>query len=230
MSTQAVADLQADLQTTLQVQRLARVREQLAASPLVAAGGALRTRVLAPATLADLVRDALAAHREAAEARVEPDPDAERGEPERGNPERWLESAPGGPALARFTGSAEVLDVLTRATGVTWRPAGPGTWSYYRREGHHLGVHRDLSVCDLAVITCVCDRGGEGQQGLLRLWPTRAGESSDAIRRDPRDAHHLRLRTGETLLLLGGLVPHQLLPLGPRQLRIVAPLCYQAVA
>ena len=27
---------------------------------------------------------------------------------------------------------------------------------------------------------------------------------------------------------LGGIVPHQVLPLGPRQLRIVAPLCYQA--
>lgn len=206
-----------------QDRRFARVRDRLATSPLVRAGGLLRTRILDTAGLATLVRDAGEAHPHAAEARVaSPTPGG------RGDPDRWLESAPGGPALDRFAGSAAVLDALTRATGVTWRPAGPGSWSYYRSEGHHLGVHRDLAVCDLAVITCVVDEGGRDGEGLLRLWPSRAREPLDDIRADPREARHVRLRAGETVLLLGGIVPHQVLPLGPAQLRIVAPLCYQA--
>lgn len=206
-----------------QTRRFARVRDRLASSPLIGAGGLLRTRILDETVLTALVSDAEQAHRHAVEARVEMHRLGERGAPD-----RWLESAPGGPALEQFACSAVVLDTLARATGVAWQPAGPGTWSYYRREGHHLGIHRDLAVCDLAVITCVLDQGGHGQAGLLRVWPARARESLDDIRRNPQDACHVRIRAGETVLLLGGIVPHQVLPVGPRQVRIVAPLCYQA--
>jgi hypothetical protein len=38
------------------------------------------------------------------------------------------------------------------------------------------------------------------------------------------------LKPGETLLLLGGVVPHRLMPLGPDHLRIIAPLCYRMAA
>lgn len=207
-----------------QTRRFARVRDRLASSPLIGAGGLLRTRILDSCGLIALVDDAEQAHPRAAEARVETHRSGERGDPD-----RWLESAPGGPALEQFACSEVVLDTLARATGVAWQPAGPGTWSYYRREGHHLGIHRDLAVCDLAVITCVVDQGGHGPAGLLRVWPARARESLDDIRGNPHDARHLRIRAGETVLLLGGIVAHQVLPLVPRQLRIVAPLCYQAV-
>ena len=207
-----------------QARRFARVHDRLARSPLIDGGGLLRTRMVGDIGLGALVRDAVQAHPHAAEAHM-----ISRASGERGDPDRWLESAPGGPALERFAHSEAVLDTLTRATGVAWQPAGPGTWSYYRREGHHLGIHRDLAVCDLAVITCVVDEGGHGTQGLLRLWPSRARESIDDIRHNPRRAIHLRIAAGQTVLLLGGLVAHQVLPLGPQQIRIVAPLCYQAV-
>jgi len=188
-------------------------------------GGLLRTRILGDAVLGALVRDALMAQPSAAEARVEV-----RSADSRGDPDRWLESAPGGPGLQAFAASEGVLDTLVRATGVPWELAGPGSWSYYRREGHHLGLHRDLEVCDLAVITCVVDEGaGDTDAGVLRVWPTRPRDSLEEIRRDPFGAHDVRLHPGETLLLLGGLVAHRVLPLARGQIRIVAPLCYQAV-
>jgi hypothetical protein len=204
--------------------RLSTVRERLAGSPLVRGGGLLRTRILAPATLAALVRDAVEAHRSAAEARVGLEEDRPRGDPD-----RWLESATGGAALQAFAASEEVRDLLVRSTGVGWVPAGPGSWSYYRRAGHHLGLHRDLAVCDLALVTCVVDEGAEAGSGLLRLWPGRAREPLEAVRRDPRGSVDVRLAAGQSALLLGGVVPHQVLPLRAGHVRIVAPLCYQAV-
>lgn len=205
-----------------QRRRFASVRGRLARSPLIGHGGLLRTRLLDGAGLAALVRDAEVAHGAAVEARVDVrDPD------ERGAPDRWLESAPGGAGLGAFAASAAVDDALVRATGVPWVPAGPGSWSFYRRAGHHLGLHRDLAVCDLAVITCVVDSGGAGDGGLLRLWPGRARESLEEILADPRGAVDVRLEPGQTVLLLGGLVAHQVLPLQAGHVRVVAPLCYQ---
>ncbi|WP_203231169.1 hypothetical protein [Nocardioides caldifontis] len=184
-------------------------------------GGILRTRLVRPADLEALVRDAVESHARATEARVESSADL------RGDPERWLESAPGGDAINRFATSEAVLERLRCATDVPWQPAGPGSWSYYRRSGHHLGLHQDLAVCDLAVITCVVDEGDSRDSGVLRLWPSRVRDDLDAIRRDPTGAVDIRLQAGETLVLLGGIVAHQLMPLAPDHVRIVAPLCYQ---
>jgi hypothetical protein len=188
-------------------------------------GGILRTRLTQPADLEALIRDAAASHDTATEAKVETRTDR------RGDPDRWLESAPGGDALHRFATSDAVLDQLRRATGVPWQLAGAGSWSYYRRHGHHLGLHRDLAVCDLAVITCVTNQGtspSTGATGALRLWPSRIRDPLEDIRSDPTGAVDLYLHTGDTLILLGGIIPHQLTPLGDNHIRIVAPLCYQA--
>jgi hypothetical protein len=207
-----------------QKERVATVRDRLRTSRLVTSGGVLRTRVLGPADLDELVGDALAARPYATEARVEARPSDARGDPD-----RWLDSAVGGPALQAFVESDRVLRVLARATGVTWRPAGPGSWSYYQRAGHHLGLHRDLAICDLAVITCVVDeRADDCDGGILRVWPTRPRATLDEIRADQSGAYDVRLAPGETLLLLGGFLAHRLLPLSPGQVRVVAPACYQA--
>jgi hypothetical protein len=208
---------------TAQLQRLGAVRARLARSPIVRSGGVLRTRLLDPDRLATLAEDARASHAGATESRRDVASD------ERGDPDRWLESAPGGSALQAFASSDAVLARLVRATGVPWQPAGPGSWSYYRREGHYLGLHRDLSVCDLAVITCVVDRGARASSGTLRVWPTRARDSLDGVRQDPTGGVDVRVEAGETVFLLGGLVPHCVTPLESARVRIVAPLCYQAV-
>lgn len=182
----------------------------------------LVTRIAARSELAALSADSQRSHPNAVEARVEA-----HSSDERGDPDRWLESAPGGSTLDTFAGTPDMLRLLRRATGVTWEPAGPGTWSYYRREGHHLGVHRDLAVCDLAVITCVRNEGGGTSSGVLRLWPTRARESLNALRGEDHGGIDVHLEAGDTILLLGGVVPHRVLPMAPGHVRIVAPLCYR---
>lgn len=207
-----------------QAQRFSGVRARLARSPLVQGGGFLRTRIVGADGLSRLVHDAEAAHASAVEAHeTSPGLDA------RGAPDRWLESAPGGSALQQFAESGDLLDVLIRATGVGWKSAGPGSWSYYRREGHYLGLHRDLAVCDLAVITCVRADGSGSSDGVLRLWPTRAKESLAQIRARPEGGIDVRLAPGESALLLGGVVAHQVTPLSHGQVRVVAPLCYQVL-
>ena len=208
-----------------QRRRFAAVRDRLAASPLVRGGGVLLCRLTSTSTLAGLQAEAARAHHDAVEARV-----IEPGQSDgRGDPDRWLESSPGGPALDDFAGSAALSRALERATGVRWQPAGPGSWSYYRRPGHHLGIHRDLAVCDLAVITCVVNDRAQGRSGALRLWPTRAAAPLDELRSDSRGAIDVYLQTGGTVLLLGGVVPHRVLPLTTGHVRVVAPLCYRAV-
>ena len=210
-------------EVTSQRRRVAAVRSGLAASRLVTGGGVLVTRIISPGDLVALSTDAVDAHAHAVEAHVE----GPRVNDDRGDPDRWLESAPGGRALDAFVRAPAMLRLLRLATGVTWEPAGPGSWSYYRREGHHLGLHRDLAVCDLAVITCVVNEGHVTGSGALRLWPGRAQEPMRALRADDRGGLDVHLAAGETLLLLGGVVPHRLLPLAAGHVRIVAPVCYR---
>ena len=60
------------------------------------------------------------------------------------------------------------------------------------------------------------------------LWPERAEEPLSAIRADPgRGAVLRRLGPGQTLLLMGGMVPHALLPVRSGQLRFISVLCFR---
>lgn len=185
-------------------------------------------RLLDAGALGRLRRDALASHAAAEESHVvEPDGETWRG----GNPDRWLESAAGGDPLQAFYHSPAILALLRELTGREWTQSGAaGTYSYYRRPGHHLGVHRDVDECDLAVITCVHESAGAraGPAGALCLYPRRSDETIPELRARPDEgAVYVRLKPGESIVLLGGLVPHRVLPMGEGYARIVAPLCYR---
>lgn len=210
------------------VAEVATIGQLLARSELGRSGHAVITQVFDSTHLARLREEALTVHANAIESRVSAPNDLVHGDPD-----RWLESAPGGPELDRLLRDHVLLDLLHQVTGLSWRPAGPkGSFSYYRREGHHLGLHRDIDACELACISCVEDDcpTERGTSGVLRLYPTRIGEPLRDIRSSPhRGAVDVRLRPGQTIILLGGVVPHLLMPMGPKHLRIVAPLCYQAV-
>jgi hypothetical protein len=203
--------------------------DRLRRSELVAAGGAVVTSFLDAPAVARLRAEAFDAHKRAQTSRRDDPNDGVRGDPD-----RWLESAPGGPELDSLYRSEAVFDLLEGLTGLAWRRTGEaGAFSYYRLPGHHLGLHRDIDSCDLACITCVHDQAqfAGGASGALCLYPSRTGEVLSDIRATPEHgAVHIHLVPGQTLVLLGGLVPHRLLPMATGHVRIVAPLCYQVAA
>jgi hypothetical protein len=200
-------------------------RAAILRSQLVAEGGFVVTRVLGPAQTDTLRREAAVRHRRARACRI-PEPPA--GPETRGQPDRWLDVAVGGPRLEGFFCSSPVLEVLADLTGATWRPHGTqGTYSYYRTEGHYLGVHRDAVGCDLAVITCLSDTA-PGAGGNLVVYPSAATRPLESVRADLADgARAVRLLPGESAILLGSLVPHRVAPVAAGQVRVVAPLCYE---
>lgn len=212
---------------------------QLAGSPLVRAGGWRVERLLTGRALAALAAESRSCHGGATESVVaEPHDD----DPRRGHPDRRLESAPGGPVLRALYSSPVLHGLLARLTGAAWEPSGlQATYSYYRAPGHYLGLHRDVDVCDLAVIACVADdgpgaqvglddddpAGGGATSGVLHVYPGRAGDALAAIRADRRGGSAVPVVPGEAVVLLGGVVPHEVSPVAPRRCRVVAPLCFR---
>jgi hypothetical protein len=153
------------------------------------------------------------------------------GEEHRGGaPDRWLESAVGGHELAALYASPKLAELLLSLTTLRWSPSGgQGTYSYYRRPGHYLGLHRDVDECDLAVIVCLAEEyaSDPGAAGTLCLYPQRTHEPLSALRATPDDgALYIRVRPGEAAVLLGGVVPHRVIAMGEAHERVVAPLCF----
>ena len=205
------------------------VQRRLAGSDLMRMGGAAVTTLADQAEVAALRDEALALWDSAETVHVAGPRDEDR---IRGDPDRWLDWATGGPALMRFYRRTDVLDLLGRLTGIEWEPSGDqGMYSYYRRPGQYLGLHRDIDTCDLAIITCVHDvvPADPGTSGTLCLYPGRTAEPLSRIRAtSERGGVFLRLPVGRSLIILGGMIPHTLLPMAPGHVRIVAPLCYMA--
>jgi hypothetical protein len=207
------------------------VRERLAAGLLARSGGFLVVSLLDRESLARLAAEAGEARAHAETFRtVQHDGEERRG----GAPDRWLESAVGGEELSRLYLSPALAQLLRDVTRLSWAPSGGnGTYSYYRRRGHYLGLHRDVEECDLAVIICVADEyaGDPGTAGTLCVYPQRAHEPLSAIRATPESGVlHIRVRPGEAAVLLGGIVPHRVVPVGSGHERIVAPLCFSATS
>lgn len=205
------------------------VAAALAASPLLRRGGFdVFEGMLDGAMLRSLLAEAQE-NRAAAQAS---DVLADDGEELRGgSPARRFLSASGGPFQDAFYQAPWMMELLGELLGMGVAPTGGrGTFSYYARPGDYLALHRDVEACDVAVISCLHDEPLEGDGGSLRLYPGRIAEPLSSIRRSPEwGALSLRLLPGQTLVLLGGLVPHTVLPVAPGQERIVSVLCYQAL-
>lgn len=198
---------------------------------LMRAGGHAVYRGMVDAVLhARLVAEALEAWRAAEDATAREDrADEQRG----GMPARAYRTAHGGPAQDAFYQAPWLAALLGDLSGLAVTPTGMrGTYNYYARPGDHLALHRDVRRCDLTLIVGLTahDPLASGG-GMLRLYPGRCGEPLSEIRRSPwQGARDVALAEGDALLLLGGIVPHCLRPVGPSQSRVVSIMCFRDLA
>jgi hypothetical protein len=147
-----------------------------------------------------------------------------------GKPPRSFLSAIGGPILDAFYYSNETLLQLKQVTGLDIYQSGfQGTYSYYARQGDYLGLHRDIEMCDVAVLTCLYDsKPMENGGGALCLYPSRCWEPLSVIRNTPNERIlPVQLMPGQTIVLYGGVVPHLVTPMAHEQVRIISVLCYR---
>ena len=142
-----------------------------------------------------------------------------------GNPSRSLAAAHGGHTQWQIFSDGRFLDALAEECGLPVSPTGGGSYSYYERPGDFLSLHRDVLTCDLTVITCLHDNGGDG--GLL-VYPQFSHEPLSVAARAGRNAATaVAIRTGESAALLGGVIPHEVAPMRVGQERIVSVMCYR---
>lgn len=195
----------------------------LARSPLAAAGGVAIIDLLDEVTLRAIQAEADRSYANNVEHRLETPPS----DPwDRGNPDRWLRSAAGGPVLAMLMASRKLTEVLDAQTGIAWSPLSPqGSFSYYDQPGHHLGVHRDIERCDLTCIIC-CDLTGTGSGSELMVYRSAVRTPLDHLRQGVVAGRAVSLQPGQAALILGGLVPHKVTPVVGDLRRTVAPICF----
>lgn len=201
--------------------------EHVRESPLMQAGGyAVFDGLLDAAAMQRLLKEAIHQTRYA-EASVVATSDGE--EVRGGSPARRFLSAAGSDVQDALYLGARMRDFLADVTGLSARPTSRrGTYTYYVRVGDHLALHRDIESCDLVVISCLHDASEGAERGELRVYPARTDEPLSAIRASPLDgAVPVRLAPGQTLVMFGGIVPHELTPVVAGQRRIVSVLCYR---
>lgn len=145
-----------------------------------------------------------------------------------GNPARAYRVAASGSTQWNVYGPPGMPDFLSRLMNTAVAATGSGTYSYYEDSGDFLALHRDVLTCDLAVITCLADDAPESDGGSLRLYPQHLNEPLSVVRAaNGAGSTLLHLKPGETLVLLGGILPHEVLPVSEGHNRIVSVMCYQ---
>ncbi|MGJ8618342.1 MAG: hypothetical protein ACSHWS_15985 [Sulfitobacter sp.] len=146
-----------------------------------------------------------------------------------GNPSRFLATAIGGEIQSELYADASLAERLGALSGTKLKPTGTeGSYSYYDRPGHYLGLHRDIRTCDLTLITCLEKTESVAASGALRLYPKSAGASLESITKEtPRV--DFNLQATDSIVLLGGVVPHEVLPAARGFSRSVSVLCFEMI-
>lgn len=153
-----------------------------------------------------------------------PDVVEERG----GSPARAFRFALGRDCQWRLLSSATVLRSLAQVVGRAVMLAGSGSLIYYEEPGDFLELHRDIIGCDLAMITSLGEIAPASGGGELLVYPEFRGQPLAAVRAAGRSAAtSVLLRPGETVVMLGGILPHEVTPLVRGQERIVSVMCYR---
>lgn len=142
-----------------------------------------------------------------------------------GNPARVYRAAAAGREQYRVFSCKSMLDALSELCGHAVQCSGTGSYTYYHDTGDYLGLHRDIERCEVATITCLEDDGPE-LRGGLRAYPEYAGRPLVAIYEDRPLGVELPTRPGDTIVIAGGIVPHEVTPIVAGQRRTVALACY----
>jgi hypothetical protein len=148
-----------------------------------------------------------------------------------GTPRRRLYSAEAGPAQDEWYLSPQLAEALSDLCRLRVSPSGTrGSYSYYAHAGDFLDLHRDVETCDVTLITCLHDNSdATDPHGALVVYPDRLDEPLSAIRGTPdQGAYPLKLVPGQSAILMGGVVPHFVQPVGEGQVRVISALCFVA--
>lgn len=147
-----------------------------------------------------------------------------------GVPARQLSTAGGGPVQDELYRSPYLRSFLGELCGGPVRPSGSrGSYSYYVAPGDHLGLHLDIVTCDVTVI-CVLADSSPDNGGALAVRRGNVGVPLSVLRRSPHlDEEPVKAPAGSIIVILGGLVPHRVLPITTGQ-RVISALCFEAGA
>ena len=202
--------------------------QALCAGPLASAGGvAVLDGLPDPATCNALALEARRAYPESTRQECTDGDDADgRG----GRPRRALQTAPGGAVQDALYASPWLHATLSAHCGSLIAPSGNrGSYSYYVQPGDFLDTHLDVDTCDVTLITVLHDDTDPGDPaGGLAVYPYQLGGSLARIRRTPETGVAVvKARPGQSILILGGLVPHRVEPLGATGQRIISALCFR---
>jgi hypothetical protein len=211
--------------------QLTTIDRELLHGPLGQAGGVTVFADLPDhATLAAMAAEATQAY----SAGTRQDNDVSDGADGRGGvPPRSLTSGAGGPVQDALYASPQLHRFLEALCGVAMLPSGNrGSYSYYVQEGDFLDVHLDIPTCDLTLITVLDDKASpDDAGGALEAFPSDIGVPLSSVReRGCTGGHIVKAPPGHTVAILGGLVPHRVLPLAPSSQRVISALCFQAIA
>lgn len=144
-----------------------------------------------------------------------------------GSPARWLLTAEGGPVQTSLYHDPVLLQHLSAYCGRPVAPTGQtGSYSYYDAPGHFLGLHRDITGCDTALITCLYRDKWATESGSLRVYYKKFGSKLDEVDQQSSNCWDIDMQTGQSILLLGGWIPHEVLPSAAGHKRYISVLCF----
>lgn len=147
-----------------------------------------------------------------------------------GYPARAYRSGPSGDLHWGLHGCPQMTETLAGVCGFDVAPTGSGTYSWYEETGDFLALHRDVLQCDIAVITSLTRCEMNPTEGELVVYPDFMRDPLSLVRAAGRAAgRSIPLDRGHTMILLGGIVPHEVAPAGAGQERIVAINCYRVL-
>lgn len=199
----------------------------MATGPLGWAGGVIVFDGLPPASQsAKLLHEAWEIHGIAQRQFGDP---SYLGPPRARTPRRALTSGPGGPLQDRWYADPGLHAFIGEHVGVAVVPSGNrGSYTFYEQPGDRLDLHVDVYDCDVTLITALYDdTHPAGTSGAVVVYRSAIGQPLQAVGRHAGSV--VKVRPGQSMLILGGLVPHRVLPLDGPGRRIISPLCFRAV-